>query len=202
MEFLCHCSLEEASFTNSLQICSKNTLSFSTTFIYASVDGSLTASRIIALMYGNIEQGRNTTFLIDGEVVSIASSTDNNNSGALAGLFFAGFIACTITGGIILLMYVKLHSYCVIYCYYRICLIKWKHSTKSQSQDCGVRYTSQPSHAVSTTANVSLKPMTTTKLPPQTEDPKISLSPLPAIQEVYYEQSSLNENTYDSCLYD
>ena len=111
MEFLCHCSLEEASFTNSLQSCSKDTLSFSTTFIYASVDGSLTASRIIALMYGNIEQGINTTFIIDGEVVSIASST-NNNSGALAGLFFAGFIACAITGGIILMMYVKLYTHC------------------------------------------------------------------------------------------
>ena len=82
----------------------------------------------------------------------------------------------------------------------RICLIsKWKHSNKSQSQD-GVRYTSKPSHTVSTTA-VSLKPMTTTKLPPQTEDPKISSSPLPAAQEVYYEQSSSNENTYES-LYD
>ena len=62
-----------------------------------------------------------------------------------------------------------------------------------------MRYTSKPSHTASTTA-VSLKPMTTTKLPPQTEDPKISSSPLPA-QEVYYEQSSSNENTYES-LYD
>ena len=80
----------------------------------------------------------------------------------------------------------------------RICLIsKWKHSNMSQ-QD-GVRYTSKPSHTDSTTA-VSLKPMTT-KLPPQTEDPKILSSPLPAIQEVYYEQSSSNENTYES-LYD
>ena len=105
----CSCSLVNGSFNDSSQLCSNNNLTFSTTFIYSSSNGLLTASEIVEQLKTDFSQGRNTTLIVNGQKLKVITSTnlnqkENNNIGILTGLFFAGFISATILCGIIIII--------------------------------------------------------------------------------------------------
>ena len=107
----CSCDLIGFVFTNSSQTCSNNILSFSTTLSYATDDGSITASYIIALLMVDLNNGMNTSLVVDGQNVSVVSdklfSTSSvtvmfsSDTGLFIGLPFIGFAVAVISGIII-----------------------------------------------------------------------------------------------------
>ena len=87
----CSCDLIGSVFTNSSQTCFNNILSFSTTLSYATDDGFITASYIIALLMADINNGRNTSLVIDAQSMNIISdelcSNTSLNNGRNTSLF-------------------------------------------------------------------------------------------------------------------
>ena len=104
----CSCDLIGSAFTNSSQTCSNNILSFSTTLSYATNDGSITASYIIALLnlVADLNNGKNTSLLvIDGQNINIISDKKSPlNTWLMVVLPFAGFAVGTTISGIIFIM--------------------------------------------------------------------------------------------------
>ena len=106
----CSCDLIGSVFTNSSQTCSNNILSFSTTLSYATDDGSITASYIIALLMADLNNGKNTLFVVDGQSVSVVSDNSfstssvmcSSDTGLMIGLLFIGFVVGAIISGIII----------------------------------------------------------------------------------------------------
>ena len=106
----CSCDLIGSVFTNSSQTCSNNTLSFSTTLSYATDDGSITASYIIALLMADVNNEMNTSLVIDGQIVSVvndqffltSSVMFSSDTGLMIGLPFIGFAVAALIGGIII----------------------------------------------------------------------------------------------------
>ena len=95
-------------FTNSSQTCSNNTLSFSTTLNYATDDGSITASYIIALLMADLNNGKNTSLVIDGQRISISNDksssavSSSTDTGLMIGLPFIGFSVAAALCGVII----------------------------------------------------------------------------------------------------
>ena len=108
----CSCDLIGSVFTNSSQTCSNSILSFSTTLSYATDDGSITASYIIALLMTDLNNGRNTSLVIDGQSIDIISDKlysnasvmhiCSSNTGLMIGLLLVGFAVGAIISGIII----------------------------------------------------------------------------------------------------
>ena len=103
----CSCDLIGSVFTNSSQTCSNNILSFSTTLSYATDDGSITASYIIALLMADLNNGMNTSLVIDVGVVSdmsflTSSVMFSSDTGLMIGLPFIGFAVAALISGIII----------------------------------------------------------------------------------------------------
>ena len=103
----CSCDLIGSVFTNSSQTCSNNILSFSTTLSYANDDGSITASYIIALMLADLNNGKNTSLVIDGQSVYVVNDMSSSvmfssNTGLMIGLPFIGFAVAALISGIII----------------------------------------------------------------------------------------------------
>ena len=99
----CSCDLIGSVFTNSSQTCSNNIVSFSTTLSYATDDGSITASYIIALLMADLNNGKNTSLVIDGQSVSIVSES-LSNVGPMVGMFIGGFSIAAIISGVIIIV--------------------------------------------------------------------------------------------------
>ena len=107
----CNCDLIGFVFTNSSQTCSNNIVSFSTTLSYATDDGSITASYIIALLMADLNNEKNTSLVIDGQSISISNdkssssvspSISSPDTGVMIGLPFVGFpVAAALCGVII-----------------------------------------------------------------------------------------------------
>ena len=100
----CSCDLIGSVFTNSSQTCSNNILSFSTTLSYATDDGSITSSYIIALLMADLNNGKNTSLVIDGQSINIISDKKSLLNWLMVVLPFAGFVVGTIISGIIFIM--------------------------------------------------------------------------------------------------
>ena len=107
----CSCDLIGSVFTNSSQTCSNNILSFSTTLSYATDDGFITASYIIALLMADlINNGKNTSLVVDGQSVSIVSNKSfstssvmfTSSTGLMIGLLIIGFVVGALISGIII----------------------------------------------------------------------------------------------------
>ena len=83
-----------ASFTHSSLTCSSSSLTFTSTLIYSSDDGFLTATNLISLMEAQIMSGRGTaTLTVRGVELPIRQFGDANkpsSSSLLTGLFFGG----------------------------------------------------------------------------------------------------------------
>ena len=97
----CRCSVDDVKFRDSAISCSSNGLSFSSTMIYASMDGSQTASNLVSILLYSFEN--NMLLWINNVIaLSIASPSDDDeqssttNEGLLIGLFVAGFVACFV----------------------------------------------------------------------------------------------------------
>ena len=101
----CSCDLIGSIFTNSSQTCSNNILSFSTTLSYATNDGSITASYIIALLMADLNNGKNTSLVIDGQNINIIIYIKSPlNTWLMVVLPFAGFAVGIIISGIVFIM--------------------------------------------------------------------------------------------------
>ena len=81
-------------------------MSFSTTLSYATDDGSITASHIIALLMAGLN---NTSLVIDGQRVSISNdkpssavSSSISDTGLMIGLPFVGFSVAAVLCGVII----------------------------------------------------------------------------------------------------
>ena len=107
----CSCDLIGSFFTSSSQTCSNNILSFSTTLSYATDDGSITASYIIALLMADLNNEKNTSLVIDGQSISISNdkpssavspSICSSFTGIMIGLPFVGFSVAVALCGVII----------------------------------------------------------------------------------------------------
>ena len=127
----CSCDLIGSVFTNSSQTCFNNILSFSTTLSYATDDGFITASYIIAQLMADLNNGRNTSLVIDAQSMNIISdelcsnaslnngslvidaqsidiiidelcSNASSNAGVMIGLPLVGFAVAAMISGIII----------------------------------------------------------------------------------------------------
>ena len=111
----CSCSIDSSALINSSLKCSSTGLQFEAELVYTSVDGSMTASTVIAIMEYHL--GEQTQFLtIDGEELPIITSSPTNCSvPQLIGFFFAGFsttlVFCISISGVF--WYVNVFSACV-----------------------------------------------------------------------------------------
>ena len=97
----CSCSLVNASFKESSQSCSKNILSFSSTFIYAASNGLLTSSTIVEQLEKDFSPGRNTTLIVNRQQLTAInemkeSCSNSINGGVLTGFFFIGFVTAIL----------------------------------------------------------------------------------------------------------
>ena len=102
----CTCDLIGSVFTNSIQTCSNNIVSFSTTLSYATDDGSITASYIIALLMADL---KNTLLVIDGQSIDVISdkspsAMSSSNVGPTIGMFIGGFSIAAIISGVIMIV--------------------------------------------------------------------------------------------------
>ena len=86
-------------------------MSFSTTLSYATDDGSITASYIIALLMTDLNNGKNTSLVVDGQRISISndksssavsSSISSSDTGLMIGLTFVGFSVAAALCGVII----------------------------------------------------------------------------------------------------
>uniref|UniRef100_A0A1X7SPR1 Ig-like domain-containing protein n=1 Tax=Amphimedon queenslandica TaxID=400682 RepID=A0A1X7SPR1_AMPQE len=96
----CRCSVDDVKFRGSDSSCSNNVLSFSSTMIYAAMDGSRTASDLVSILLYNLENNK-LLWINNMTALSIASPSDDEensttNEGLLIGLFVAGFVACFV----------------------------------------------------------------------------------------------------------
>uniref|UniRef100_A0A1X7T690 Uncharacterized protein n=1 Tax=Amphimedon queenslandica TaxID=400682 RepID=A0A1X7T690_AMPQE len=93
----CKCSVDDVKFHDSDSSCSDNVLSFSSTMIYAAMDGSRTASDLVSILLYNLEKNK-LLWINNMTALSIASPSDDDESSTtnialLIGLFVAGFVA-------------------------------------------------------------------------------------------------------------
>ncbi|XP_019850237.1 PREDICTED: uncharacterized protein LOC109580996 [Amphimedon queenslandica] len=94
----CRCSVYDVKFRDSDISCSNNALSFSSTMIYAAMDGSRTASDLMSILLYSFENNK-LLWINNMTALSVASPSDDDdessttNEGLLIGLFVAGFIA-------------------------------------------------------------------------------------------------------------
>ena len=94
----CRCSVDDVKFRDSDSSCSNNGLSFSSTMIYASMDGSQTASDLVSILLYSFENNK-LLWINNMTALSIASPSDDEddeqsiNIVLLIGLFVAGFVA-------------------------------------------------------------------------------------------------------------
>ena len=81
-------------------------MSFSTTLSYATDDGSITASYIIALLMSDLNNGKNTSLVIDGQRISISNDklflASISDTGLMIGLPFVGFSVAAVLCGVII----------------------------------------------------------------------------------------------------
>ena len=82
-------------------------MSFSTTLSYATDDGSITASYIIALLMADLNNGKNTSLVIDGQYINIVIDASVMppavmfSSGFFTG-FFTAICTCILIIGIVI----------------------------------------------------------------------------------------------------
>ena len=94
----CRCSVDDMKFRDSDISCSNNILSFSSTMIYAAMDGSRTASDLVSILLYNFENNK-LLWINNMTALSIASPSDDDeessttNIALLIGLFVGGFVA-------------------------------------------------------------------------------------------------------------
>ena len=82
-------------------------MSFSTTLSYATDDGSITSSYIIALLMADVNYGKITSLLVDEQSIDIISDKPLSlmclsDTGVMIVLFFVGFLVAAIISGIII----------------------------------------------------------------------------------------------------
>ena len=101
----CSCDLIGSVFTNSSQTCSNNILPFSTTLCYATDDGFITASYIIALLMADLNNGKNTSLVIDAQDINIVIDASVMPPRVMfSSGFFTGFFTsiCILVIGIVI----------------------------------------------------------------------------------------------------
>ena len=97
----------EASFVNSSLSCSSPFLTFSSTLVYSSDDGSLTATNLINLIRSQLTSTENATITVSGVQLLLHEAEDNESpttciitvtspSFLSVGLFFGGFVSASL----------------------------------------------------------------------------------------------------------
>ena len=100
--------VQGASFVNSSLSCSSHSLNFTSTLVYSSDDGSLTATNLINLIRSQLTSAENTTITVSGVQLLVHEAEDNeaedNDAPAISaaspsisvGLFFGGFVSASL----------------------------------------------------------------------------------------------------------
>ena len=92
--------VQGASFVNSSLSCSSPSLTFTSTLVYSSDDGSLTATNLINLIRSQLTSTGNATITVSG-VQLLVQETEDNEAHATSpsisvGFFFGGFVSASL----------------------------------------------------------------------------------------------------------
>ena len=86
--------VQGASFVNSSLSCSSPSLTFTSTLVYSSDDGSLTATNLINLIQSQLTSTKNATITVSGVQLLVHEAEDKEVSAV--GLFFGGFVSALL----------------------------------------------------------------------------------------------------------
>ena len=96
--------VQGALFVNSSLSCSSPSLIFSSTLVYSSDDGSLTAADLINLIRSQLTSAENTTITVSGVQLLVHDEAEDKeapvicatSSSLSVGLFFGGFVSASL----------------------------------------------------------------------------------------------------------
>ena len=97
--------VQGASFLNSSLSCSSHSLTFTSTLVYSSDDGSLTATNLINLIRSQLTSTENATITVSGVQLLVHDEAEDNEAPTIStvtspslsvGLFFGGFVSASL----------------------------------------------------------------------------------------------------------
>ena len=95
--------VQGASFVNSSLTCSSPSLTFTSTLVYSSDDGSLTATNLINLIRSQLTSTENATITVSGVQLLVHDEADDKEAPTV-GLFFGGFVSASLIFMIVIII--------------------------------------------------------------------------------------------------